>query len=50
MTTYRECTLPGADDGEWCRCYCLLNGTGKCHYDSKTRKMLVEIEEEEAKE
>ena len=43
MTTEHECHAPGADPGagEWCREYCTIYGTGRCHYDNKTGKMMV---------
>ena len=28
-------------DGEWCRNYCPLYGTGKCRYDATIGKMMV---------
>ena len=48
MTAYRICKLPGGESGggEWCREYCLNYGTGKCHYDHKTGKMLVKVKGE----
>lgn len=50
MPEYKECTAPGAlYDGEWCREYCLDYGTGKCHYDRETRRMLIECPPTETK-
>ncbi len=48
MSDYEECHLPGGASGcgEWCRYYCSNYGTGVCHYDSKTGKMLIRIPEE----
>ena len=43
LTKYTICTLPGGASGagEWCREYCMFYGTGRCHYDKDTGRMLI---------
>lgn len=37
------CTLPGGESGagEWCKEYCMFYGSGRCHYDKDTKRMLI---------
>lgn len=37
------CTLPGGESGagEWCREYCMLYGSGRCHYDPDFKRMVI---------
>lgn len=44
--TEHPCENPNGWDGEYCRTYCLLYGTGRCRYDPDTKKMMVRDEEE----
>ena len=43
LTKYTTCPLPGGASGagEWCREYCMFYGTGRCHYDKDTGRMLI---------
>lgn len=47
MTSEHECRNPNGWDSEYCRLYCLLNGTGRCRWDEKTHKMMVKDDDEE---
>lgn len=44
--TERQCETDRlyGTDGEWCRTYCPIYGTGRCHYDPETKKMMVREE------
>lgn len=39
----RPCIVAGSEYAEFCREYCLNYGTGRCHYDPETKKMMVRV-------